>query len=130
MCIADQKQLVQVLGSKRLTYEVFDGLKLLVIRSLSEMGCLAYLEEVLHMDKGIFDPLSVIKILSKAWPGMDASAKEEVFNALCGPTQEDASPEEGTPGPAGVCEVTEAMGDIAIDSGPQKPTVTSMGTDS
>ncbi|KAJ1672330.1 hypothetical protein EV182_007223, partial [Spiromyces aspiralis] len=43
---------------------------------------------------------------------------------------EDASPEEGTPGPADVCEVTEAMGDIAIGSGPQKPTVTSMGTDS
>ncbi|KAJ1675444.1 hypothetical protein EV182_001256 [Spiromyces aspiralis] len=127
---ADELQLVQVLGSERLTYEVFDGLKLLVIKSLSKVRCLTYLQEVLHMDKGTFDPLSVITILSKAWPGMNASAKEEVFNALCGPTQEGATPEEGTPGPAGVREVTEAMGDIAIDSGLQKPTVTSTGTKS
>ncbi|KAJ1676119.1 hypothetical protein EV182_008841, partial [Spiromyces aspiralis] len=56
---------------------------------------------------------------------MDASAKQEVFNALCGPTQEGATPEEGTPGPADVREVTEATGDIAIGSGPQKSTVTS-----
>ncbi|KAJ1669362.1 hypothetical protein EV182_008794, partial [Spiromyces aspiralis] len=89
------------------------------------MGCLTYLQEVLFMEEGTFDPISVITILSKAWPGMDASAKEEVFNALCGPTQEGAAPEEGTSGPAGVREVTEAMEDIAIGSGPQKPTVTS-----
>ncbi|KAJ1675082.1 hypothetical protein EV182_001973, partial [Spiromyces aspiralis] len=126
----DQKQLVQVLGSKRLTYEVFDGIKLLIIDSLSEIGCLTYLQEVLHMDKGTFDRLSVIKILSKTWPNMNASTKEEVFNAVCGPTQEGATPEEGTPGPAGVREVTEAMGDIAIGSGPQEPTVTSTGTKS
>ncbi|KAJ1675750.1 hypothetical protein EV182_000658 [Spiromyces aspiralis] len=127
---ADQKQLVQVLGSKRLTYEAFEGIKLLIIDSLSEMGCLTYLQEVLFMEEGTFDRLSVIKILSKAWPGMDASAKEEVFNAVCGPTQEGATPEEGAPGPAGVREVTEAMGDIAIDT-PRKSTVaTSKGTKS
>ncbi|KAJ1680317.1 hypothetical protein EV182_000227 [Spiromyces aspiralis] len=56
---------------------------------------------------------------------MDANAKQEALR-LCKLTQDGATPEEGTPGPAGVREVTEAMGDIAIDSGPQKPTVTSM----
>ncbi|KAJ1680205.1 hypothetical protein EV182_000476 [Spiromyces aspiralis] len=122
MCIADQKQRIQILGSKRLTYEVFDGIKLLIIDSLSEMGCLTYLEEVLSMEKGTFDRLSVIKILSKAWPGMNASAKQEVFNAVCGPTQEGATLEEGTPGPAGVHEVTEAMEGVAIDT-PRKSTV-------
>ncbi|KAJ1680299.1 hypothetical protein EV182_000285 [Spiromyces aspiralis] len=123
--IPDKMQLFQVLGSKCLTYEVFDGLREHIITSFSDVSCLTYMHELLDMEKGSFDRFSVRKILSKAWPGMNASAKQEVFNALCGPTQEGATPEEGISGPAGVREVTEAMGDIAIDSGPQKPTVTS-----
>ncbi|KAJ1673477.1 hypothetical protein EV182_005152, partial [Spiromyces aspiralis] len=123
--ISDEDQRAEVLRSKRLTYEVFNGLRDIIIDALSETDCLEYLDELLLMDKETFDRLSVRRALLKAWPNMDASTRQEVFNALCGPTQEGAIPEEGTSGPAGVCEVTEAMGGIPIGSGPQKPTVTS-----
>ncbi|KAJ1680302.1 hypothetical protein EV182_000288 [Spiromyces aspiralis] len=128
--IPDEKQRIQVLGSKHLTYEAFEGLRDTIIVALSEADCLEYLDELLLMDKGTFDRLSVRRALLKAWPNMDASTRQEVFNAVCGPTQEGATPEEGAPGPAGVREVTEAMGDIAIDTPRKSTVVTSKGTKS
>ncbi|KAJ1680363.1 hypothetical protein EV182_000145 [Spiromyces aspiralis] len=117
---------MQVLKSERLTYEVFDGLREIIIKSLSEVDLQAHYHMLLlAFGAETYRGLEARTALAKAWPNMGASAKQEVFNALCGPTQEGATLEEGTPGPADVREVTEAMGDIAIGSGPQKPTVTS-----
>ncbi|KAJ1678860.1 hypothetical protein EV182_003211 [Spiromyces aspiralis] len=80
------------------------------------------------MDKETFDCPLVLKVLSKAWPNMDTNAKDKIFNMLCGPAQ-DSTPEEETPGPADVHEVTKAMEDITIDT-PQKPTTISKKTKS
>ncbi|KAJ1679639.1 hypothetical protein EV182_001641, partial [Spiromyces aspiralis] len=124
--ISDEDQLMQVLKSKRLSYEVFDGLRGIIIRSLSEVDFKAH-DRMLLLAFSVetYKDLEARTTIAKAWPNMGASAKQEIFNALCGPTQEGATSEEGTPGPAGVREVTEATGSIAIGSGPQKPTVTS-----
>ncbi|KAJ1675947.1 hypothetical protein EV182_000274 [Spiromyces aspiralis] len=113
--ISDEKQRAEVLISEGLTYEVFNGLRDIIIKSLSKVDRLEYLDELLLMEKGTFDRLSVRRALLKAWPNMDVSTRQEVFNTVCGPTQEGATPKEGTPGPADVREVTEAMGDTEPD---------------
>ncbi|KAJ1679638.1 hypothetical protein EV182_001640, partial [Spiromyces aspiralis] len=127
----DEDQLMEVLGSERLTYEVFDGLREIIIRSLSKVDLKAhYRMLLLAFSVETYKDLEARTTIAKAWPNMGASAKQEVFNALCGPIQEGATPEEGIPGPADVHKATEATGSVAIDI-PRRSTVAiSKGTKS